>query len=182
MKKETLNRNQANLGRSFVFFLGLASVLTFCGCGIMSGYSNESLFPQEVGSVCLEMFDNQSFQRGVEYELSDALAKRIESETPYKLVSSKDRADTVLNGKIVSVGRSVLNIERETGRALEKQVELTAVVNWKNLKTGELLIDNTSVSASADYSEWQNQGLDYASTLAANKLAQRIVELMEKQW
>jgi len=156
--------------------------LWFCGCGEMNGYSNESLFPERVGSVYVEMFENQSLWRGVEYELTDALAKRIEAETPYKIVSSRDRADTVISGRISSVGQSVLSIERKTGRALEKEVELRAVVNWKNLKTGELLIDNRSVSASASYSELQDQGFNYASSLAANNLARRVVELMERQW
>jgi len=45
-----------------------------------------------------------------------------------------------------------------------------------------LLIDNQSVSASGSYSELQNQGFKYASSIAANKLAQRIVELMEQEW
>ena len=148
----------------------------------MSGYSNEPLFPEEVSSVCLEMFDNKSFRRGVEYELSDALAKRIEAETPYKIISSRDRADSVMNGQMVRVSESILTREREVGRALEKEVQLRALVNWKNLKTGEYLIENESVSASATYSEWQNQGFRYASTLAANNLAQKIVELMEKEW
>jgi len=48
--------------------------MSFCGCAWMDGYSNESLFPRDVSTVCLKMFDNQSFRRGVEYELSDALA------------------------------------------------------------------------------------------------------------
>jgi len=156
--------------------------LGFCGCTEISGYSNESLFPREVSSVCLEMFDNQSFRRGVEYELSDALAKRIEAETPYKIISSRDRADSIINGQIVSIDESVLSIEREVGRALEKEVQLTAVVSWKNLKTGELLIDNQSVSASATFSEFQKQDFSYASALAANNLAQKIVELMQKKW
>jgi hypothetical protein len=148
----------------------------------MSGYSNESLFPEEVRSVYVEMFDSKSFRRGVEYELSDAVAKRIEAETPYKIISSRDRADTIISGQILSIGESWVSSEREVGRALEKEVEVEAVVNWKNLKTGELLIDNQSVSASASYSEWQNQGFRYASTLAANNLARKIVELMEKEW
>jgi hypothetical protein len=166
---------------AFIIFFGLivASLAGFCGC---AGYSNESLYPGEVGSVYVEMFDNRSFWRGVEYELTDALAKRIETETPYKIISSRDRADTVISGQIVSVDESWLNTERQTGRPLEKEVEVRAVVNWKNLKTGELLIDNKSVSASASYSEWQEQGFRYGSTLAANNLAQRIVELMEKEW
>ncbi len=163
------------------FALGLF-ILTFCGCSGTSGYSNEPLFPQDISSVCLEMFDNQSFRRGVEYELSDALAKRIEADTPYKVISSRNRADTVISGQIVSIDESVLTIEREVGRALEKEVQLTAVVSWKNLKTGELLIDNQTVSAEATYTPYQMQGFNYASTLATNNLARKIVELMETKW
>jgi hypothetical protein len=146
------------------------------------GYSNESLFPKEVDSVCLEMFDNRSFRRGVEDELSDALAKRIEAETPYKIISNRDKADTILSGQIVRVSESALSGERQSGRAMEKEVQLLAVVNWKNLKTGEYLITDRQVSASATFSEWQNQGFGYASTLAANNLAVKIVELMQKEW
>ncbi len=152
------------------------------GCAEMSGYSDEPLFPQDVSSVCLEMFDNQTFRRGVEYELSDALAKRIEVDTPYKLVSSLDRADTVIDGQIISMEIFELSTEREIGRVLEQELELRAMVNWKNLKTGQLLLDNQLVSASASYSTYQMQDFKYASTLAANNLAQKIVELMEEKW
>jgi hypothetical protein len=162
------------------FFITVISAFAVCagltGC---SGYSNESLYPEQVASVYVEMFDNRSFWRGVEYKLTDALAKRIESQTPYKVVSSRDRADSVISGQIVSIDQGALSRERQTGRLLEKEVLLEAVVSWKNLKTGELLMNNQTVNASASFSEWQSQGFDYASALAANKLAQQIVEQME---
>lgn len=154
--------------------------VSLAGCG--NGYSSASLYPASVSSVYVEMFDNMSFWRGVEYELSDALAKRVAADTPYKIISSRDRADTVLSGQLVSVSQSVLSTERQIGRALEKEVRLDAVVNWKDLKTGNLLIDNEKVSASATYSEWQGQGFEYGSAAAANNLAKRIVELMETEW
>jgi len=156
-----------------------ALCLSFCGC---AGYSNESLYPDDVSSVCLEMFDNQSFRRGVEFDLSDALAKRIEVNTPYKIVSDSDRADSVMSGQIVSIGNFALSIDPEIGGVLEQEVEVRAVVNWKNLKTGQLMIDHLSVSAAASYSTYQQQDFKYASTLAANNLARKIVELMEKKW
>jgi len=148
----------------------------------MLGYSNEPLFPENVNSVCLKMFDNQSFRRGVEYDLSDALAKRIEVETPYKIVSNVDRADTVMSGQITSITEFTLSTDREIGTTLEKEVELRAVVDWKNLKTGDLLIDHQEVRASASYSPYQMQDFKYASSLAANNLARKIVELMERKW
>lgn len=180
---ENKNYKEARKVVSLIFFSVLvATCLVLSGCTPFSGYSSESLYPEQVSSVYVEMFDNQSFRRGVEYELTDALAKLIEAQSPYKIISDRSRADTVISGQLQSVDESVLSTERETGRALEKEVQLQAVVNWKNLKTGQLLIDNESVSASATYSEWQSQGFGYASALAANNLARRIVELMENQW
>lgn len=185
MKKENVNTNHKGKSLFRFFLLVLVCVfscLFFCGCAEMTGYSNQSLFPTDVRSVCLEMFENTSFRRGVEYKLSDALAKRIEAATPYKIISSKDRADSVISGQIVQVNELVLSVERETGLPLEKELLLRAVVNWKNLKTGRLLIDNKSVTSQATYSAYQNQDFSYASALAANNLARSIVELMEKEW
>lgn len=178
-----INKNSKTKIQRFGFVILWGLIITFCYgiCGC-AGYSNESLYSQDVKSVYVEMFDNESFWRGVEFKLTDALAKRIEAETPYKVISSRDRADTVISGRLESIGQAQLSRERETARVLEKDVLLYAIVDWKNLKTGELLIDNQSVNASASYSEWQQQGFDYASAIAANKMAQEIVELMEKQW
>ena len=156
--------------------------LSFCGCGASSGYSSEWLHSRDVSSVYVEMFDNKSFRRSVEYELTDALAKRIEAETPYKVISSRDRAETILSGEIISITTASFASERQTGRPLEQGVQIRAEVTWKNLKTGEMIIEDKIVSAASSYSEWQNQGFDYASALAANRLAQRIVELMEQPW
>jgi hypothetical protein len=166
----------------YAILCSFALCLGVCGCAEIAGYSNESLFPEDIRSVCLEMFDNQTFRRGVEYELSDALAKRIEVDTPYKIVSDSDRADSVISGQIASIRQSALSTDRETGSVLEREVEIRAVVNWKNLKTGQLMIDHVKVSASASYSTYQQQDFKYASTLAANNLARRIVEMMERKW
>jgi hypothetical protein len=165
--------------RCKVIILLLAAVLALAGC---AGYSNRSLFPEDVDSVYIEMFDNRTFRRGVEYTLTDALVKRIETDTPYKIVSDKDRTDSVISGQLVVINESILTLERETGRALEKEVVLSAVVNWKNLKTGRLMINNQTVTAAASYSDFLNQDFPYASSVAANNLAQKIVESMENNW
>jgi len=168
-------------GKIAVIVAFVPAVVCVCICGC-AGYTNTSLYPQGIGSVYVEMFDNQSLRRGIEYELTDALAKRIEAQTPYKIVSDRDRADTVISGRIVRAGEAALSMERQSGRALEKEVQLQAEVSWKNLKTGQLLMNNKTVSASAVFSEWQNQGFAYGSSLAANNLAERIVEMMASDW
>lgn len=170
-------------------FSSVLAVLCSCvcacslaGCSGLAGYSNESLFPRDVETVRVEMFDNQTFRRSVEYELTDALSKRIEADTPYKIVTDPDRADTVIGGQLVSIEELALSTDRDVGTVLESEVLLRAVVHWKNLKTGDLMIDHRTISASASYSIYQAQDFTYASTLAANNLARKIVELMEKSW
>jgi hypothetical protein len=169
--------------KTVLFTMLLAGGMLAGGCGkSRGGYSNGWLYPTNVETVYVEMFENETFRRGLEYELTDAVAKRIESETPYKIISDRDIADSVISGKIVIISDQVLSMERQTGRPLEEQASVTAVVNWKNLKTGQLLVENVRVSEAMSFSEWLDQGFDYGSTVAANRLAERIVEKMQVKW
>ena len=176
----TRNQKSGLRTRNSVFCI-LCSVffLFFAGCG---GYSSKPLYSDDIRSVYVEMFDNTTFIRDLEYDLTDAVAKRIESETPYKIVSDRSKADTVLSGKIVGIGTESLTIDRDTGRSLENQAEVAAQFSWKDLKTGQYLVENSTTDATATYSNFQNQGLDYATKVAANKLAERIVEQMQTKW
>ena len=93
---------------------------------------------------------------------------------------SKDERIVVLNtgNGLKDVAGAMQAVERAGTTPIRVEPNLEAlkeaVVSWKNLKTGDLLINNKSVNASANYSEWQNQGFGYASTLAANNLARKI--------
>jgi len=162
--------------------LTLAALLSGCGQNWTTGYSGETLYPDNVSTVYVEMFDSTSLRRGHEYDLTDAVAKRIEAETPYKIVSDRNTADTVLSGRVDKIGLAILTGERQTGRPLEKQFQITAVVNWKNVRTGKLFINQKSAAGAVSYSTFQQQGIAYASAQAANHLAERIVEMMQNPW
>lgn len=169
-----------------VFFVFTAiSVVCFlggCGQGGFSGYNNSWLHSQDISSVYVEMFDSQSFRRGHEYELTDAICKRIETDTPYKIVSDRNVADSVLSGKITSIGKRNISIERNTGRIFENQANVAVTVRWQNLKTNEIMIDNEKVDASIEYSAFVGQDFEYSSKVVVNRAAERIVELMQKKW
>ncbi|MFA6186678.1 MAG: LPS assembly lipoprotein LptE [Phycisphaerae bacterium] len=165
------------IGAIFVF---VCAAVLLTGC--IGGYSSQSIYPRDVKSVYVEMFDNMTFRRDLEYDLTDAIAKRIETDTPYKIISDRSKADTVLSGKITSLYNSALTIERNVGRPLEEQAEVTAIFSWKDLRTGQYIVSDKSITATASYSEFQQQGFKYGSKVAANKLAERIVEGMQTDW
>jgi hypothetical protein len=159
----------------------MAAMMAVCLCG-GCGYSSDSLYPDKVTTVCVEMFDNKTFWRGQEYDLTNAICKRIEAQTPYRILSEKADADTIMTGYIASLDKGTLVMEPEVGRPLEQEMVVTAVVTWKNRRTGEVLLDKVSISASADFSQFQGQGDAYTSKLAVNRLAENIVSKMRKKW
>jgi len=170
---------------SVLFVITAISVVCFiggCGQGGFSGYDNSWLNPRGISSVYVEMFDSQSFRRGHEYDLTDAICKRIETDTPYKIVSDRNIADSVLSGKITSIGKRSVSTERNTGRIFENEANAAVVVRWQNLKTSEIMIDNESVDTFIGYSEFVGQDFEYSSKVALNRAAERIVELMQSEW
>lgn len=169
--------------KKIFFLLGLvaaAAVLipSIGGCG---GYQNSWLHPQNIQTVYVEMFDTTSFRRGFEYTLTDAICKRLEAQTPYKIVSDRDAADSILSGRL-GISSSVLATDRYSGRALEKESMVNVTVTWKDLRTGTLLVDGQTVYASASFSQQLGQDFEYAIDRAVNEAAVRVVELMETPW
>lgn len=154
------------------------ATLTISGC---SGYSNSWLHPTEVQTVYVEMFDTDSFRRGHEVVLTDAICKRLEAQTPYKIVSDRNTADSVLSGHL-QISSGVLTTERYSGRALENESIVKVTVSWKSLKTGKLLVDRQTVHASGSYSPYMGQTFEYAVNRATNEAAVKVVELMEIPW
>jgi hypothetical protein len=153
-------------------------IVVLDGCG---GYQNSWVYPDDVKTVYVEMFDTTGFRRGYEYELTDAICKMIESRTPYKIVSDRSKADSILSGDL-GIGVGVLATDPYTARPLEKETMVNVSVTWKNLKTGQLLVDRDIVYASTSYSPQLGQTIDYSIGRSVNEAAQKVVEQMQTPW
>lgn len=164
---------------SIVFTFFAAALILVAGCG--GGYQNSWLYPDQVQTVYVEMFDTTSFRRGHEFVLTDAICKRLEAQTPYKIVSDRNIADSVLSGQL-GIRSSVLATDRYSAKPIEQETLVNVRVTWKDLKTGRLLIDGEKVYASSSYSQPLGQTFDYSIDRAVNKVAVRVVELMETPW
>ena len=102
------------------------------------GYSTAPNYRTDIHTVRVKIFENSSFRPGLEFELTRAVIRQIEQNTPYKVVQAGCPADTEITGKIVSFGKGILNVNNVNE---ERDIETTMAVefSWKDLRSGQFL-------------------------------------------
>src|SRR5262245_3935605 len=92
---------------------GLVLVLPSCGWDghfCLLGYTTQPNYdPQTIHTVYMPISKNDTFRRGLEFDLTRAIIREIESKTPYKVISDPCRADTELTGTIIFLNKNILN-------------------------------------------------------------------------
>jgi len=152
------------------------------GCG---NYTIKDQYRQGVKTVFVPIWTRgpKVYRRDLEQRLSEAIVKRIELDTPYK-TTTKDRADTELRGKITLIEQRVLSKNPETGEARELEVTFTLAFAWKDLRSGEVLAEDSNFKVSDNYIPHPPIREDFfqGSEAVINRVARRIVETMEVPW
>ncbi|MBN1437716.1 MAG: LptE family protein [Sedimentisphaerales bacterium] len=169
------------LKKTIGLFIAFIIIAWLPGCAQL-GYTTDTLHYDNIETVFIEMFDNNTFRRGVEYDLTRAVATQLELHTPYKVVSNRNTADTILSGNILGIAERVLTEQRDLDRPLENQVTILVEVTWKDFRNGQLLLDHRQISTSGEYVSLLAAGRDSATQEAANEMAVYIVEAMERPW
>jgi hypothetical protein len=165
--------------------LPLLLPLLLSGCAAYN-VGNASLYPAEVHTVYVPMFESVSFRRDLGERLTEAVMKQIEEKTPYKVVSDPN-ADSVLSGRIESEGKRVM-IGARTGDPRELQTQISVQVSWIDNR-GRMLRPCPDIplppalsAGTGNVVPEAGQSLAVAQQDAINRLAEQIVGLMEKPW
>jgi len=166
-----------NLAHRSLGALALAACLA-AGCG----YTTASLYRTDVHSVAVPIFASREYRRELEFDLTRQITKTIETRTPYKVVHDRSRADTELRGEILQLQTPVISEDLDTAQPIDIQVTLICWFEWKDLRTGEILAASKQISASGTAARAVGENLDSATSDATRRLAELIVEAMEKEW
>ena len=98
------------------------------------GYTTRPLYDLGIRTVRVPIFKNFTFRRGLEFQLTEAVVREIESKTPYKVAQDCD-ADTELIGTIVGRSKAVINYN-QLAETREAPTTLTVEVVWRDLRAG----------------------------------------------
>lgn len=102
------------------------------------GYSSKPNYNRDIRTVYVPMFKNRTFRRGLEFDLTRLIVREIEQKTPYKVVSDCSAADTELIGTIITVNKSLVNLNPEN-EIREGELTVGVEVIWRDRRTGEIL-------------------------------------------
>ena len=159
----------------------LLALLAVAGCSSDSGFHWGSTYRTDIHSVCVPIFTTRDYHRNVEFQLTDALDKTIEEFTPYK-IEPRERADTILEGEIVSIRPLTLSLNPNTATPQEQSYTVTVNFTWKDLRTGKILVSRSNFEQTSTYFATLGESQFVASQDAAQRLAMGIVHEMEAPW
>ena len=170
--------------RIWTMCLALLWAISIMGCASTDpkvGYTSRSLFDESIKSVEVRMFSTKEFRRGLEFELTEALVKRIEADTPYKVLKGP-QADTVLEGQLVKVRQAVLADEYDSDLPAEKQQQLVVSFTWKDRRSGRMLAKGKDVRVGAEYAPPAGETFFTGQQELMDKMARKIVSRMREPW
>jgi hypothetical protein len=164
-----------------VFSVSVGCGYSHSGSDPESGYQWRSLYREDVRTVAVPIFATKDFHRGVEITLSKALVNQLEAHSPYKVVP-RERADTVLEGEVVSVTIDTLSLDSETAIPQEQLYVLTVNFTWKDLRTGRSLVERRNFQQTATFYPTLGEGQFVGSQQAIERLALGIVQELQADW
>ena len=155
----------------------LCTLIVVTGCG----YTTERPFPANVRSVYVEMFQTRDFRRELEFRLTEAVVKRIEMDTDYR-IAKRQRADTVLSGELLEVQQNTLGDDFRT--ALPRETSATYIIRfrWQDQRNGRILAERERLAYTTTYIRPVGESFFDGSVRGLDGAAQRIVEAMESPW
>ncbi|MBN1512920.1 MAG: hypothetical protein JXB13_12975 [Phycisphaerae bacterium] len=168
---------QRALVRRLQALLLVAALALAGGCG----YSARRPFPEGIQTVYVEMFESKEFRRDLEFQLTEALVKRIEMDTPYR-IADRHVADTVFAGEILEVQQRGLGNSFRTDRPREIAATILMRYSWKDQRTGEILVDRPRFAFTANYIPDVDETFKKGMIRGLDQAAERIVETMETGW
>jgi len=156
-----------------------------CTSDATKGYTTRSPYPSGIRTVAVPIWTRGKdvYRRRLEMRLTEALVKRIEQDTRYK-VTKKKRADTELTGTIVQVSQQVLTINPDDSLPRETEITLVVSFRWTDLRTGKAIVERENFRVTGTYLPSSPMSEDFfqGSEEAINKLAERIVEQLQSPW
>ncbi len=160
-----------------LLLLSTASLAGVTGCG----YSTTRPFRTDIQTIHVEMLHSKEFRRELEFRLTEAIIKRVEMDTPYR-IAPRRTADAVLVGEILEVRNRTFGDDFDTD--LPREIGSTVVLRYRlqDMRSGGILVERPRFVYQTSYIPPVGETFTQGMTRALDGLAEQVVETMESKW
>ena len=152
----------------------LSGVTALAGCASYQ-VGQASLYRTDIQTVYVPMFESNTLRRHLGPWVTEAVIKRIESDTPYKVVHTAT-ADSILTGRLLNVEKEVLS-EDPFDEARDIGTSFVLHITWY-ARNGEILMQSR-INASSHFIPESGQSGTSSQQEAIERLAETVVGRME---
>lgn len=165
----------------------LAAFVSMAGGCACYHFGADTLYPPDIHTVYVPMFESDSFRRDLGEQLTEAVCKEIEKRTPFKVVGSPN-ADSVLTGRIHADTKHVL-VREPNNEGRVDEMGLVITVTWADRhgvvqREGTVPLPPELVTLTQTNQLIPEYGQSTVTSLekVMQGLAKKIVDLMEAPW
>ncbi len=161
----------------------LASLPAGCTSDPTKGYSFTPVTATQARSVGVPIFENGTYDKGIEMDLTEAIIKELQRTTQIDVTRSAN-AETVLSGVVTNSELKRIAVDSQTGFVDQLAVRITVDFDWKDNRSGKVILSRRSFSAVDSFSPARRAGeyLEQGQHSAVQRLARAIVEEMRSSW
>ena len=158
-------------------------IIPSCATNPSQGYSFSSNYDSSIQTISVPIFANNTLQRGIEAKLAESLNKNIRNRTPWAL-SKSAKADTTLVGVITAYNLAQLSQAPSTGLVQEQTVRITVNFEWRDNRTGNLIVARNQFAATSTFVPQRGVGerIEHGQREAIEELARDIISQLRQSW
>ena len=158
-----------------------------CANGGLFGYATSGLYPENLRTISVPIFQNRTFRRNIEFQVTEEVVKGLE-RAGFKVVPSA-RAETELLGTIANYqktgyGLDGYNNPRGGNMLMQVSVRWIDKRSGKTLKDESLRIDPaaTLLTSSSAFVVDGGQSVATTNDQLAKEMARNVLALLQNPW
>ncbi len=165
--------------------ISLPVALSVGGCASdpTNGYAFASAYDQSIRTVAVPIFENPTFEYGIEFQLTEAIIKEIHRSTPWRVVD-RERAEAELAGSITSADLRVLGTDSQTGLIEQYAYDLGVTFEFKDRRDGRVMLARSNFRAAEAFvpDRLAGERLESGQRATIDQMARDIVAELRMDW
>ncbi len=163
--------------------IAIAMLAAGCSSDPTAGYAIGTSFDRDIETIHVPIFANDTYTRGIEVLLTDAIIKEIQARTPWRVTGAR-QAQVVLSGEIIDVELRRLSTARTSGLTQEQGVGLTLAFELRETGSDDVVLSRSNFAATEAFipSQGLQERLEFGQHAVIREIARDVVSELRSNW